>query len=92
MTHYQELPQALMKEKHQGQTLTKEEVKVQTAHDLGVENVSKGRICHSREQRRLFHRGCVPSEHPRKRQEPLVLCASAAGYKGEQDLLSCGQQ
>ncbi len=41
MTHYQELPQALMKEKHQGQTLTKEEVKVQTAHDLGVENVSK---------------------------------------------------
>ncbi|MFR2056435.1 MAG: hypothetical protein ACLS3S_00495 [Streptococcus salivarius] len=31
MTHYQELPQALMKEKHQGQTLTKEEVKVQTA-------------------------------------------------------------
>ena len=41
MTHYQELPQALMKEKHQGQTLTKEEVKVQTAHDLGVENLSK---------------------------------------------------
>ena len=41
MTHYQELPQALMKEKHQGQTLTKEEVKVQTAHNLGVENVSK---------------------------------------------------
>lgn len=41
MTHYQELPQALMKEKYQGQTLTKEEVKVQTAHDLGVENVSK---------------------------------------------------
>ena len=32
---------SLMKEKHQGQTLTKEEVKVQTAHDLGVENVSK---------------------------------------------------
>ena len=29
-----------MKEKHQGQTLTKEEVS-QTAHDLGVENVSK---------------------------------------------------
>ena len=36
MTHYQELPQALMKEKHQGQTLTKEEVKVQTAHDLSL--------------------------------------------------------